>query len=150
MSWSTLFGTACNVRPAPDEPGGLRADRCLSGRKRCGMRRVSLLLALTLLACLAVFFTAGAAQAHDTCTHHGNDFGCVSGTHHELFSICDYEGDGRWAYIEVDVWYYGNIFLYDNNSPGCNVRDFNNPAWSYRVCEDVPGGADSCTNWRSA
>jgi hypothetical protein len=109
------------TRRAPGRPLSIR-------QKRCGMRRVSLLLALTLLACLAVFFTAGAAQAHDTCTHHGNDFGCVSGTHHELFSICDYEGDGRWAYIEVDVWYYGNIFLYDNNSPWLQCQGLQQPS----------------------
>jgi hypothetical protein len=114
------------------------------------MRRIVLLLALTLLACGAVSFTPEAAQAHDTCTHHGYDFGCVSGTHHERFAICDQEADGNPAYLEADVWYYGNIIIYDTyGSAGCNVQDFNNPAWSYRVCEDRDG-ADSCTSWRTA
>ena len=114
------------------------------------MRRVRLVLSVLALACGSAFFAADVAQAHSTCIHHGNDFGCVAGNDHERFSICDYEGDGYYAYLEADVWYFGNIIIYDNNSPGCNVRDFNNPAWSYRVCEDVPGRADPCTNWKTA
>jgi hypothetical protein len=64
---------------------------------------------------------------------------------------CDYEADGHYVYTEVDVWFYGNQRVYDNTNAGCDIKRTNdNPAWQFKVCEDVPAAEDPCTRFFTA
>jgi hypothetical protein len=112
------------------------------------------MLAATILGAAAItVLTGGQAQAHASCVHHGNDFGC-SNSDHNRWSACDYERDGHRVYAEIHIG--GEDFavfrVVDANGAdaGCGVRY--EPGIRFRqlrVCEDVPGTPDSCTTWRN-
>jgi hypothetical protein len=112
------------------------------------MKRFSLLFVTALLGALVTVLAGGPAQAHSTCVHHGNDFGCANSTHDRI-SACDYERDGHAVYTEGGVLVEGIKYsVTDRNGAdaGCGVRS----AFRFthiRVCEDIPGYTDSCTAW---
>jgi len=88
------------------------------------------------------------ASAHGFYVYQGSDLATLNGSHNYV-TACDRENDGNAVYADFIMTGGVRDKVWDSYDNECQAR-YTNLVTQIRVCEQVAGAADYCSEWRNA